>query len=184
MGDFTFDLNDPRTKYYVIFAFVALALWLVSRILASPFGAVIESIRENEKRAAACGYDVGKSKLLVFVLSATICGLAGALRALHLTIVPIDSLHYLLSGHAVMMCLLGGMGTFFGPFVGAAMFLYLEDVVTVMTRHWMAVVGLIFMIFVLFFPKGIWGTLLFQWQRQVKANAAAKVVASDKAGAV
>ena len=156
---------------------MALALWFVSRLLDSPFGAVIESIRENEKRAAACGYDVARSKLLVFVLSAGICGLAGALRALHLSIVPIDSLHYLQSGQAVMMCLLGGMGTFLGPFIGAAVFLYLEDVVTNVTRYWMGVVGIIFMVFVLFFPKGVWGTALDwvgRWQRKVKSHSAAK----------
>jgi len=158
------DILNPLTKYYVLFAFVAVALWLVSRILASPFGAVIESIRENEGRCAACGYDVARAKLLIFVLSSLICGLAGALRALHLSIVPIDSLHYLLSGQAVMMCLLGGMGTFFGPFVGAGVFLYLEDVATVFTTHWMAVVGIIFMVFVLYFPRGIWGTLIHRWQ--------------------
>ena len=154
------DFMDPLSKYYVILVFVALALWFVSRVLNSPFGAVIESIRENEKRAAACGYDVARAKLLVFVLSAAICGLAGTLRALHLSVVPIDSLHYLQSGQAVMMCLLGGMGTFFGPFVGAAVFLYLEDVVTNLTRYWMGVVGVVFMVFVLFFPKGVWGTFL------------------------
>jgi branched-chain amino acid transport system permease protein len=80
------------------------------------------------------------------------------LRALHLSVVPVDSLHYLQSGQAVMMCLLGGMGTFFGPFVGAGVFLYLEDVVTTLTRYWMAVVGILFMALVLFFPRGIWGT--------------------------
>ncbi|MBL8302641.1 MAG: branched-chain amino acid ABC transporter permease, partial [Ideonella sp.] len=154
------DFLHPLTKYYVILAFVAAALWFVSRVLASPFGAVIEAIRENEKRTAACGYDVARAKLLVFTLSAGVCGLAGALRALHLSIVPIDSLHYLQSGQAVMMCLLGGMGTFFGPFVGAAVFLYLEDVVTTLTKHWMAVVGALFMVFVLFFPRGIWGSIL------------------------
>jgi branched-chain amino acid transport system permease protein len=159
------DFLNPLNKYYVILAFVALALWFVSRVLNSPFGAVIEAIRENEKRAAACGYNVARAKLLVFVLSAGICGLAGALRALHLSVVPIDSLHYLQSGQAVMMCLLGGMGTFFGPFVGAAVFLLLEDVVTNLTRYWMGVVGLVFMFFVLFFPKGIWGTLLYQLDR-------------------
>ena len=171
------DFLNPLNKYYVILVFVALALWFVSRLLDSPFGAVIEAIRENEKRAAACGYDVARSKLLVFVLSAGICGLAGALRALHLSIVPIDSLHYLQSGQAVMMCLLGGMGTFLGPFIGAAVFLYLEDVVTNVTRYWMGVVGIIFMVFVLFFPKGVWGTTLdwvARWQRKVSVNNAAK----------
>jgi branched-chain amino acid transport system permease protein len=162
---FKLDFINPTTKYYVILVFVAAALWCVSRILASPFGAVIEAVRENEARASACGYDVARTKLLVFVLSAAVCGLAGALRALHLSVVPIDSLHYLLSGQAVMMCLLGGMGTFFGPFVGAGVFLTLEDVITTLTTHWMAVVGTVFMVFVLFFPAGIWGSLMKQLQR-------------------
>lgn len=166
------DFNDPISKYYIVYVFVALALWFVSRILASPFGSVMEAIRENEKRAAACGYDVQRSKLLVFVLSAALCGLAGSLRALHLSVVPIDSLHYLQSGHAVMMCLLGGMGTFFGPFVGAAAFLYIEDVATNLTRHWMAVVGVIFMAFVLFFPRGIWGSILHWIDRRVARDEA------------
>jgi branched-chain amino acid transport system permease protein len=165
---FSLDFMNPLNKYYVILVFVALALWFVSRVLQSPFGAVIEAIRENEKRAVACGYDVARAKLLVFVLSAGICGLAGALRALHLSIVPIDSLHYLQSGQAVMMCLLGGMGTFFGPFVGAAVFLYLEDVVTNLTRYWMGAVGIVFMVFVLFFPKGIWGTIVHQMERWLR----------------
>ncbi len=154
------DFLNPLVKYYIILFFVVLAIWLISRILNSPLGAVMEAIRENEKRAAACGFDVARTKLLVFVLSAAICGLAGSLRALHLSIVPIDSLHYLQSGQAVMMSILGGMGTFFGPFIGAAVMLYLEDIVTTFTKHWMAVIGLVFMFFVLFFPKGIWGTIL------------------------
>jgi branched-chain amino acid transport system permease protein len=160
------DFLNPVTKYYVILVFVAAALWFVSRLLASPFGAVIEAVRENEQRAAACGFDVARTKLLVFVISAALCGLAGALRALHLSVVPIDSLHYLLSGQAVMMCLLGGMGTFFGPFVGAGVFLTLEDVVTTVTPHWMAVVGAVFMVFVLYFPAGLWGTLVKRLERR------------------
>jgi branched-chain amino acid transport system permease protein len=154
------DFLNPLTKYYVILVFVGLALWFVSRLLNSPFGAVMEAVRENETRAAACGFSVAKTKVLVFVLSAGICGLAGGLRALHLSIVPIDSLHYLQSGQAVMMCLLGGMGTFFGPFVGAGIYLFLEDAVTNLTAHWMGVVGIIFMICVIFFPKGVWGSAL------------------------
>jgi len=165
IGGLTLDFLNPTTKYYVILVFVAAALWFVSRLLASPFGAVMEAVRENEKRAAACGFDVARTKLLVFTLSAALCGLAGGLRALHLSVVPIDSLHYLQSGQAVMMCLLGGMGTFFGPFVGAAVFLTLEDVVTTLTQHWMAVVGIVFIAFVLFFPAGIWGTLMKRLER-------------------
>jgi branched-chain amino acid transport system permease protein len=132
----------------------------VSRILASPFGAVMEAIRENDKRAAACGYDVAAHQAAgVRAVGRRSAGWPAPARA-----APVGGAHRLAalpaSGHAVMMCLLGGMGTFFGPFVGAAVFLYLEDVVTNLTKHWMAVVGVIFMLFVLFFPRGIWGTLL------------------------
>ena len=108
---------------------------------------------------------MARTKLLVFVLSAGICGLAGALRALHLSIVPIDSLHYLTSGHVVMMSLLGGMGTFFGPFVGAAMLLLIEDEATNITQFWQLLVGVIFILFVLFFPRGVWGSIL-HWVRR------------------
>jgi branched-chain amino acid transport system permease protein len=162
---FGIDFLEPVNRYYIILVFVGLALWLFSRILASPFGAVLEAVRENENRARACGYDVARTKLLAFTLSGAFCGLAGALYALHLSIVPIEILHYLTSGEVVMMALLGGMGTFFGPFVGAAVFLLVQDVVTLMTPHWQLVVGLIFIFFVLFFPRGIWGSLL-HWARR------------------
>jgi branched-chain amino acid transport system permease protein len=151
---------NPTVKYYVVLAFVATAIWLFSRLLASPFGAVLEAIRENEERAKACGYDVARTKLLVFIISGAICGLAGALNALHLSIVPIETLHYITSGQAVMMALLGGMGTFFGPFIGAATFLLIQDVASTITSHWQLFVGIIFIGFVLFFPKGIWGSIL------------------------
>jgi branched-chain amino acid transport system permease protein len=178
------DFLHPITKYYIILVFVAAALWFLSRVLNSPFGAVIEAIRENERRTAACGFNVARTKLLVFVISSAICGLAGTLRALHLSIVPVDSLHYLQSGQGVMMCLLGGMGTFFGPFVGAGIFLYLEDIVTTMTKHWMAVVGLVFMVFVLFFPRGIWGTVVGWLQRRAGAKSEPEPAIVERSAAV
>lgn len=153
------DFIDPMIRYYVIAIFVIAAFFLLSRILASPFGAVIEAVRENTTRARASGYDVTLTRLITFVLSGGFCGLAGALQALHLSIVPIEILHYDTSGIAVMITLLGGMGTFFGPMIGAAVFLLLENLVSVWTVHWQLVVGAIFMICVLFFPAGIWGTL-------------------------
>ena len=156
---------DPLTHFYVIGAFVAASLYLLSRILASPFGAAIEAVRENEARARACGYDVTAIRLIAFVLSGAFCGLAGALQALHLSIVPIDMLYLDTSGLAVMMCLLGGMGTFFGPFIGAAVFLLLENIVSVWTPHWQLVVGTVFIVCVLFFPRGLWGSVL-GWGRR------------------
>jgi len=154
------DFINPLTRYYVIAAFVIAAFFVLSRILASPFGAVIEAVRENEARARASGYDVTATRLITFVLSGGFCGLAGALQALHLSIVPIEILHYDTSGEVVMIALLGGMGTFFGPMVGAAAFLMLENLVSTWTVHWQLIVGSVFMICVLFFPAGIWGTLI------------------------
>jgi branched-chain amino acid transport system permease protein len=151
---------NPLTRYYVIAAFVIAAFFVLSRILASPFGAVIEAVRENETRARASGYDVTLTRLITFVLSGGFCGLAGALQALHLSIVPIEILHYETSGTVVMVALLGGMGTFFGPMIGAAAFLMLENLVSLWTVHWQLIVGAVFMICVLFFPAGIWGTLI------------------------
>ena len=156
----TINFLDPVNKYYVLVVFAGLALWFVSRILNSPFGAVIEAIRENEARARACGYDVERTKLISFTLSGLICALGGTLFALHLAIVPLDTLHYHTSGMIVMMTLLGGAGSFFGPFIGALVFLLIEDVVSLWTSHWQIVVGTIFILFVLFLPQGLWGTLV------------------------
>ncbi len=160
IGPYALNFLNPVVKYYVIFAFVVAALWAVSRVLNAPFGAAIEAIRENESRALACGYDVRRVKLVAFALSGLVCGLAGALDALHLSIVPIDTLYYQTSGLAVMMALLGGAGTFFGPFVGAAMFLLIEDTVSLWTSHWQLFVGAVFILAVLFLPRGVWGSLI------------------------
>src|SRR2546422_429009 len=100
------------------------------------------------------------AQLFSFVFSAMIAGLAGALDALRLTVVPVESLYWTTSGQVVIMTLLGGAGTFFGPFVGAATWLLLEDRIAIVTESWPLIIGAIFMVFVLFLPRGIWGTLL------------------------
>ena len=156
----TIPLDRSTTFYYFTLALVVLAVAGLKRILDSPFGAVLQAIRENSDRAVACGYDITRVKLLSFVFSALFMGLAGALDALRLTVVPIESLHWATSGQVVMMTILGGAGTFFGPFVGAGAYLVLEDRISVFTESWPLVIGAIFMAFVLFLPKGIWGTLL------------------------
>lgn len=164
IGPMQVNLLDPMTKYYAILVVVAAALWIFSRILNSPFGAVIEALRENEMRATACGYDVTRMRWLVFVLSSMFSGLAGALYAIHLSIVPIETLHYFTSANVLMMTLLGGMGTFFGPFLGAFCYLLLQDVISVVTTHWQLVVGALFVFLILFFPRGIWGSII-HWLR-------------------
>jgi branched-chain amino acid transport system permease protein len=165
LGLFRVNLLDPLEKYYFILFFVVIALALFSRILNSPFGAVLEAVRENEQRARACGYDVTRTRWLAMTLSGAFSGLAGALYAIHLSIVPIETLHYFTSATVVMMTLLGGMGTFFGPFLGAFTYLMLEDVITLITVHWQLFVGALFVLLILFFPKGIWGSLLV-WLRR------------------
>jgi branched-chain amino acid transport system permease protein len=159
------NLLNPLVKYYFLLAFVAPAVWLMARILRSPFGAVLESLRENENRARACGVNVERTRLLSLVVSGCICGLAGALSAINLSTVSIDSMSYHASGQVMMLTLLGGMGTFFGPFVGAGMFLGIEHVVTGYTERWQLIVGLIFITLVLFFPKGIWGSFLVWYKK-------------------
>lgn len=162
---FEFDILHPTTKYYAILVIVAVALWLFSRILQSPFGAVLEAVRENETRAVACGYDVRRTRLLAFTLSGLFSGLAGALYGIHLSVVPIETLHYFTSATVLMMTLLGGMGTFFGPFLGAFVYLLLADIITVITVHWQLFVGALFVFLILFFPRGIWGSLLHWMER-------------------
>ena len=152
-------IESALAFYYFAFALVCLSVAGLKRILDSPFGSVLRAIRENGDRAAACGYDVRRIKHLSFVFSALFAGLAGALDALRLAVVPVESLYWVTSGQVVIMTLLGGAGTFFGPFVGAGTFLLLEDRLSAFTERWPIAIGLIFMTFVLFLPRGIWGTL-------------------------
>jgi len=156
----TFNLEGSLAFYYFSFAVVWLAVAGLKHILDSPFGTVLQAIRENGDRASACGYDVTRIKHLSFVFSAFLAGLAGALDALRLAVVPVESLYWVTSGQVVIMTLLGGAGTFFGPFVGAGTYLVRGDRLAVFTERWPLVIGLIFMAFVLFLPKGIWGTLV------------------------
>ncbi|WP_394780755.1 branched-chain amino acid ABC transporter permease [Undibacterium sp.] len=165
LGFIQIDLLNPLVKYYFMLCFVAVAIWLIARILNSPFGSVLEALRENEHRARACGINIERTRLLSLVISGMICGLAGALNAINLSTVSIDALSYHTSGQVMMLTLLGGMGTFFGPFLGAGIFLGIEHVVTGITERWQLIVGVIFIILVLFFPKGIWGTVLERYKK-------------------
>jgi len=158
-GLFSVDVYAPTRFYFFVLAFAVIALLLLNRILESPFGRVLQGIRENENRAKALGYNTSRIKWLSFVLSGIFSGLAGSLYTLHIGFVGIDELYWEMSGKILMMILLGGPGTFFGPFVGAGIFLYLEDIISGYTRYWMIVLGPIFVLSVLFFPQGVWGTV-------------------------
>jgi branched-chain amino acid transport system permease protein len=158
---FGYDLNiyEPLRFYFFVLFFVILSLLALNRILESPFGQVLQAVRENEPRAKSCGYETTNVRWLAFVISGAISGLAGGLHAVYLHFVGIDSLYWTTSGQVVMMTLLGGMGSFIGPFIGAGIFLYLEDVLSALTTNWMIFLGIIFVLCVLFFPAGVWGTI-------------------------
>lgn len=158
-GLFSLDIYTPLRFYYFVLVFVVISLLLLNRILVSPFGKVLQGIRENEKRARAIGYNTDRVKWFSFILSGTFCGLAGALHTLYISFVGLDQLYWETSGKIVLITLLGGPRTFFGPFIGAGVFLYLEDIISVFTQYWMIVLGPIFVMCVLFFPQGIWGTI-------------------------
>jgi len=160
LGPLDIDLLNPLAKYYFMLALVSIAVWVLARVLRSPFGAILEAIRENEARARACGVNIEATRLLSLVISGMVCALAGALNAINLSTVAIDSLSYHTSGLAMMLTLLGGMGTCFGPFVGSAGFLGIEHIVTGYTERWQLIVGIVFIVLVLYFPKGIWGSIL------------------------
>ncbi len=153
-----FDIHTPLRFYFFVLVFVFLSILALNRILQSPFGQVLQAVRENDRRALSCGYEVTNVRWVSFVLSGAISGLAGGLYALYLHFVGIESLYYSTSGQVIMMTLLGGMGTFIGPFIGAGIFLYLEDVLSAITPNWMIFLGVIFVLCVLFFPSGVWGT--------------------------
>jgi branched-chain amino acid transport system permease protein len=160
VGGYEFSvIKSPLSFYYFAFIFCALSILIMHRILHSPFGAVLQSIRENEKRSQSCGYNTNRVKWVAFLFSAFFSGLAGSLHAVYYQLAALNTLYWTNSGAAVMMTILGGMGTFIGPFVGAGVFLHIEDVISVYTTSWQLFVGAIFMLFVLFFPLGIWGTL-------------------------
>ncbi len=157
------DVASSQAVYVLTAGIVWIAFLVVRRLHESPFGRALVAIRENELRAEACGYDTAALKLWAFVLSGGICGVAGALNTLLLHFVGLDVLSWLTSGFVVLMTILGGAGTLMGPFVGAAVFVALQDVVSAapaLADSWPLFVGIIFIIAVLLFPEGLWGAVL------------------------
>ena len=153
------DITTPLRYYFFVLFFVVLSLLALNRILQSPFGHVLQAVRENEHRALSCGYETSNIRWMAFIISGSISGLAGGLYALYLHFVGIETLYWITSGQVVMITLLGGMGTFIGPFIGAGVFLFLEDVLSALTANWMIFLGAVFVLCVLFFPSGIWGSI-------------------------
>jgi branched-chain amino acid transport system permease protein len=157
------DLARPLTMYYTVLVIFLAAFLLIYRIVHSPFGQVLKAIRENEPRAVSLGYDADRYKLLAFVLSATLAGLAGAVKAIVFQLASLTDVHWTMSGEVVLMTLLGGMGTLFGPVVGAFVLVALENYFAGFGEWVTVITGGIFVICVLAFRRGIVGEIGAWW---------------------
>ena len=176
------DLSNDLTMYYVALVIVVAAFLLIVRTIHSPFGQVLKGIKENEPRALSLGYDVSRFKLLAFVISAALSGLAGSLKTLVLGFATLSDVHWTASGHVILMTLVGGLGTLSGPLVGSAVVVLLENKVgdfgafmAELTRiDWFntlgesvtMVTGLIFVVCVLAFRRGVMGEVIAFMDRQ------------------
>ena len=165
---FGLDLADDMNLYYLVLAIFAASFWLIQRTIHSPFGQILTAIRENEPRAISLGYDVAKYKLLAFVLSAGLAGLAGATKTLVFKFATLTDAHWHTSGEVVLMTLLGGMGTVFGPLVGATVIVTLQNELADKVGSLVTVImGAIFVICVLAFRRGIVGESLALYRRMI-----------------
>lgn len=157
--------HHPLHYYYFTLAIVVAAVAVLRRIVESPFGAVLQSIRENPERTAFLGIRVRRYQLAAMVISGAFSGLAGGLFAgFHRSIGP-DMLHWTKSGEVILMSILGGVSSFFGPLVGAGVILFIEDMIGKYTEFWEIWIGGIMLAIVIFFPRGVIGTL-YQWTRR------------------
>ena len=159
------DLSQILTMYYVVLAIFVLGFLFIYRVIHSPFGQVLKAIRENEPRAISLGYDADRYKLIAFILSATLAGLAGAVKAIVFQLASLTDVHWTMSGEVVLMTLLGGMGTIFGPVVGAFIIIALESYLAGFGEWVTVITGAIFVVCVLAFRRGIVGELAAWWAR-------------------
>jgi branched-chain amino acid transport system permease protein len=153
------DLTSETTLYYLILFFVLISVFVGFRVVNSPFGKTLQALRENKDRAMSIGYNIDRFRLMVFVISGFFSGLAGGLYALLLNFVPLSSLYWTNSGEVVVMTIVGGMGTLFGPVVGALAIILLRDIISNFTQSWSFIMGILFMASVLGFRGGIVGII-------------------------
>ena len=164
-----FPLVSDTAMYYLVVAIFVACFLAISRIVHSPFGQVLKMIRENEPRAISLGYQVDHYKLLAFVLSAALAGLAGSLKTLVMGFATLSDVHWSMSGEVILMTLLGGVGTFFGPVFGAGIVIALQDMLADKVGSWVTVIiGAIFVLCVMAFRKGVVGELHAFMERRAK----------------
>src|SRR5205809_288548 len=160
------DLHNTLVLYYVVLAIFVAGFLLIYRIIHSPYGQVLKAIRDNEARAISLGYRTERYKLAAFVLSAALAGLAGATKAIVFQLASLTDVHWTMSGEVVLMTLLGGMGTVFGPVVGAFTIIGLENYLAGFGQWVTVITGSIFVICVLAFRRGIVGELAAWWAKR------------------
>lgn len=154
------DMSDNMAMYFFVFAVFLAGFWLIHRTIHSPFGQILKAIRDNEARATSLGYDVARFKLLAFVISASLAGLAGSMKSLVFQLASLADVHWHTSGQVVLMTLLGGLGTILGPVAGAITIVSLEDLLADKVGSWVTVImGAIFVICVLLFRRGVVGEI-------------------------
>ncbi len=149
------DFRDPLAYYVFVAVLFLLSLWVMKRVVESPLGKILVAIRENELRAQALGYDVRRMKLLAFVIGGAFSGFAGVLYAMLFGIVPLESIGFVFSGNVVFATLIGGSGSLYGPIIGSFVFIWLSESVSVMWERWPLLLGVAFVIVVLFFRGGV-----------------------------
>jgi branched-chain amino acid transport system permease protein len=149
------DIHGPLAYYTTVSALFVVSLWVMKRIVDSPLGKILQAIRENEPRAEALGYDVRRMKLLAFVVGGAFAGLAGVLYAMLFGIVPLEAIGFVFSGNVVFATLIGGSGSLYGPVIGSFVFIWLSESVSAMWARWPLLLGVAFVIVVLFFRGGV-----------------------------
>ncbi len=156
---FGISLQSETSVYYFILGFLLLSVFFAFRVVRSPFGHALVSIRESEQRAQSIGFNPARFKLMAFVISAGFCGLAGSLYCILQNFVPLKTLHWSISGDIVMMTILGGMGTLIGPLFGGLFVVLFREVLSTYTHLWALIMGIAFILIVLVFRKGVIGEL-------------------------
>ena len=158
------NLSNQTTLYFTVLGIFLLAFLLIRRIINSPFGEILKSIRENEPRAVSLGYKVDQYKLAAFVMSAALVGLAGAVKAIVAQNASLTDVHWTMSGEVVLMTLVGGMGTIFGPVVGAFIIIAMQNYLAQFGQWVLVIQGVIFVICVLAFRRGIIGEIAHRFR--------------------
>jgi len=173
------DLAEPFAMYYFVLIVFLIGYFIIYRTIHSPFGQVLKAIRENEPRAISLGYRTDRYKLLAFILSATLAGLAGSTKSLVFQLASLTDVQWQMSGEVVLMTLVGGMGTVFGPIVGAAVIATMQHYLSVFGEWVLVIQGAVFVVAVLLFRRGIVGELQAFASRQRRRRAKAEKPAGN-----